>query len=147
MDFIGTFSPVPLTINDKSVLFLGEANTLYWPNAANYNNGTPDDDTDDYYRFNAFRAYFHLKNGLAAGEPTNPNAPTVRAFNLNFGGDGEAQGISDAMRLNDKGQMINDKESGAWYDLQGRKIENRKSVNRQLPKGFYIHGGRKVVIK
>ncbi len=136
VDFIGTFSPVPLTINDKSVLFLGEANTLYWPNAANYNNGTPDDDTDDYYRFNAFRAYFHLKNGLAAGDP---NAG-VRAFKLNFG-DGEASGITTTNFTN----FTN--EAGAWYDLQGRKIENRKSVNRQLPKGLYIHGGKKVVVK
>ena len=33
------------------------------------------------------------------------------------------------------------------YDLQGRKIENRKLVNRQLKRGLYIVGGRKVLVK
>ena len=32
------------------------------------------------------------------------------------------------------------------YDLQGRKIENRKSVNRKLPKGIYVKDGKKVVL-
>ena len=38
-------------------------------------------------------------------------------------------------------------EDSSVYDLQGRKIVNRKSVNRKLPKGIYIVGGRKVVVK
>ena len=33
------------------------------------------------------------------------------------------------------------------YDLQGRKIDNRKSVNRKLPKGIYVMDGKKVVLK
>ena len=33
------------------------------------------------------------------------------------------------------------------YDLSGRKIENSKWSNRQLPKGIYIVNGKKVVIK
>ncbi len=33
------------------------------------------------------------------------------------------------------------------YDLSGRQIVNRESVNRQLPKGIYIIGGQKVVVK
>ena len=36
------------------------------------------------------------------------------------------------------------------YDLSGRKIVNRKSVNRQfsdLPKGIYIANGRKLLRK
>jgi hypothetical protein len=38
-------------------------------------------------------------------------------------------------------------ENSPVYDLSGRKIVNRKSVNRKLPKGIYIVGGRKVVVK
>ena len=51
-------------------------------------------------------------------------------------------------------------EDSCVYDLSGRKIVNRtrallafvakrrkKSVNRKLPKGIYIVGGRKVVVK
>jgi hypothetical protein len=33
VDFIGAFSPVSLTANDKSVLYLGSNNTLYYPSA------------------------------------------------------------------------------------------------------------------
>ena len=33
------------------------------------------------------------------------------------------------------------------YDLSGREIVNRKSVNRKLPKGLYIVNGKKQVIK
>jgi len=49
---------------------------------------------------------------------------------------GETTEISDALRLNDKGQMTNDN----YYDLQGRKIE-------KPTKGLYIVNGRKVVVK
>lgn len=39
-------------------------------------------------------------------------------------------------------------EDSSVYDLQGRKIVNRNSVNcNSLPKGIYIVGGRKVVVK
>ena len=49
---------------------------------------------------------------------------------------GETTEISDALRLNDKGQMTNDN----FYDLQGHKIE-------KPTKGLYIVNGRKVVVK
>jgi flavin reductase (DIM6/NTAB) family NADH-FMN oxidoreductase RutF len=37
--------------------------------------------------------------------------------------------------------------SGTAYDLQGRKIENRKSVNRKLARGLYIIDGKKTLVK
>ena len=37
--------------------------------------------------------------------------------------------------------------NAAIYDLSGRIIDNRKSVNRKLPKGIYIQNGRKFVVK
>ncbi len=33
------------------------------------------------------------------------------------------------------------------YDLSGRKIADRQSSNCKLPRGIYIHGGKKIVIK
>ena len=41
--------------------------------------------------------------------------------------------------------MINDN----WYTLDGRKLDGVGAgpVPARLPKGLYIHGGRKVVIK
>ena len=37
--------------------------------------------------------------------------------------------------------------STPYYTLQGIKIENRKSENRKLPRGLYIHGNRKIIVK
>ena len=46
VQFIGNYNPVPLTGGDKSNLYMGAGNTLYWPS---------EDRT-----LNAFRAYFHV---------------------------------------------------------------------------------------
>lgn len=47
----------------------------------------------------------------------------------------------------DDGKWIMDNEAGAWYGLSGRIIVNGQSSNRKLPKGIYIHNGRKTVIR
>jgi len=53
------------------------------------------------------------------------------------------------MSLNDKGEMRNDKEAGAWYDLSGRKLDDVGAgpVPARLRKVIYLHGGKKVVVK
>jgi M6 family metalloprotease-like protein len=51
---------------------------------------------------------------------------------------GDVTGISDATRLNDNGQMINDNQ----YTLDGRKLDGKP-----MTKGIYVNGGLKVVIK
>jgi hypothetical protein len=51
---------------------------------------------------------------------------------------GDVTGISDALRLNDNGQLINDNV----FDLQGRQVNNA-----QLKKGLYILNGKKQVVK
>ncbi len=66
--FQGTYAPVSLEKDNKSNLFLGDDNSLYWPNV-------------DGYKINAFRAYFKLSDANAA-----------RQFVLNFGD--ETTGIS-----------------------------------------------------
>ena len=58
--FKGIYSPVPFEANDKSILFLGAANKLYWPNVS--------------MTLNACRAYFQLDDGQQA-----------REFVVNFG--------------------------------------------------------------
>ena len=80
----------------------------------------------------ANRAYLQI---LTSALPTN-------ARNITISWDGETT------EINIIGQLDNlqfDKKSNVWYDLQGRKIV--KPSNSQLPKGIYINGGRKVVIK
>ena len=64
--FKGNYDYQSYDTEDKSILLMGGANTLYWPK-----NGAT---------IGACRAYFEIADGSA-----------VRAFNLNFGG--ETQGI------------------------------------------------------
>ena len=68
--FVGSFSPVSFTANDKSILFLGAENKLYWPNAD--------------MTLGACRAHFELSDGSGA-----------REIKLNFEG-GESTSIHNA---------------------------------------------------
>ncbi|MBR3109735.1 MAG: fibronectin type III domain-containing protein [Prevotella sp.] len=119
--FVGTYSPVALTVDDQSNLFLGANNTLYWPSAANNDDGK--------YYINACRAYFHIGNGA-----------TVREFRLNFG-DEDTQGIVSTTN------NTNFTNSDAWYSLDGRKVDGVGAgpVPARLRKGIYINNGKKVV--
>ena len=98
VDFVGITSPVTLAANDRSVLYLGAGNQLYWPS--------------DDRPVNAFRGYFQLNNGLEAG------TAQARQFVLNFGDGNDATGI----RSMDNGQWIMD---NCWYDLQGRRLQGQ----------------------
>jgi len=75
--FVGNYSPVDFTANDKTKLFLGTVNTLYWP--------------DEDMTVNAFRAYFDLGTNNAY------------AYVLNFG-DGLTTGVVDEQLLMANGQ-------------------------------------------
>ena len=115
--FKGTYASITFNEENKSILLLGTNNTLYWPKPTG----------DDIPRIGAFRAYFKL----------NVPETTVRQFVLRFGEDGEAQGISDATRLNNNEERINNK----WYTLDGVRLDGKPTK-----KGLYIHGSKKVVI-
>ena len=115
IDFLGTFSPVTLAAQDRTVLYLGGDSKLYYPGV-----DVP---------VNAFRGYFQLKNGLTAGDlPTNG----AKNFVLNFGDSTTEIGAS----LNDNGQWINDN----FYSIDGRKLQGEPKQ-----KGIYIHRGKKMV--
>lgn len=126
VEFIGITSPLNIYDEQKTKLYLGEDNTLYYP-------------TDPNFTVNSFRGYFQLKDGLTAGTPTTSGETPVRAFSLDFG-DGTT-GITTTNFTNDTNS------SEEWYTIDGRKIVNSKSVNSQLPKGLYIHQGKKIIIK
>ena len=123
VDFIGTYSPVSIYTAEKTNLYLGADNKLYYPTASGF-------------KVNAFRGYFQLKQGLTAGKPSNSNQASVRAFKLNFGDD-EATGI---ISVHDSGFMVNG--SDMWYTLDGRKLQGKPTQ-----RGIYINNGKKVVIK
>ena len=119
-DFVGTYSPVSIYTAEKTNLYLGADNMLYYP-------------TDENFKVNAFRGYFQLK-GLTAGEPTNSNQASISAFKLNFGdGDDSATGIITTNSTN---------SDNAWYSLDGRRLNGKPSRA-----GIYINNGKKVAIK
>jgi len=117
VSFTGCYNPVSIDGEDRSMLYLGTDNTLYYPNAA--------------MSIGAFRAHFKL-NGLTAADPS----AGVRAFVLNFG-DGETTGI---ISVHDSGFTVNG--SDAWYTIDGRKLDGKPTRA-----GVYINNGKAVVIK
>lgn len=123
IDLVGTYSPVGIYTTDRTKLYLSNANTLYCP-------------TSENYKVNACRAYFQLKNGLTAGEPTSltQNAP-VRSFVLNFGGEMTEINLTTASSPSGEG-------SEHWYMLDGRRLSGKPTQ-----RGIYVNDGRKIVIK
>ena len=101
-NFHGIYSPYSTGGEDKTMLYLGAANKLYYPN--------------DAMTINAFRAYFKL-NGITAGDLPNE----ARAFVLNFG-DGEHTGISLTPDPSPKG------EGSEYYDMQGRRLSGKPTA-------------------
>ena len=96
--FRGNYDPVPLTGGDKSSLFLGTSNTLYYP---------AQDKT-----INAFRAYFTVDLG---------EAQEVKAFVLNLDNDNTTQVTTPlALRRGVGGE--------AWYTLDGRKLQDEPTA-------------------
>ncbi len=131
VDFVGSFSPVSLEANDKTVLYLGAGNKLYYPSQ----NRT----------MGSCRAVFRLHNGLAVGD-LEPGGAKATRFVMNFGSD-DTTGIVEVNA--DEDLKSASYESGisnplqrAWFDLQGRRL-----TGKPTEKGVYINNGKKVVIK
>ena len=122
VDFVGTYSPVIYTDENRSVLFLGGGSSLYYPDGQNATT------------IGACRAYFTL-NGITAGDPNDPNA--VKAFVLNFGDERPTDGVGEVQ--GSKFKVLGD---DSWYDLNGRRLSGKPTQ-----KGIYVNNGRKVVIK
>ena len=98
--FMGTYKKLTFDADDRTVLYLGADNTLYYPQ-----NGAS---------IGAQRAYFKL-SGLSVGNIANS------AIVLNFG-DGETTGIISI----DNGELRIDNDD--WYSLDGRKLSGKPSV-------------------
>ena len=106
--FKGTYSPVPFTANDKSILFLGAENKLYYPDGTSTT-------------INAFRAYFQLNDPVA-----------VKEFRLNFGEDdvvNEVNEVIASLEVNDnswydlQGRKLNGKPAQkGLYIVNGKKV-------------------------
>ena len=117
VSFKGSYAPVSRASEDKSILYLGAGNTLYYPSEA--------------MTIGACRAYFQL----AADEP----ASAVRAFKLNFGDDGTTANPSAIHAI----ETAKDESAPhAWYSLDGRRLATQPATP-----GVYIYGGKKMVVK
>ena len=96
--FLGTYKSTTFDAEDKSILFLGDANTLYYPLSG--------------ASLGAQRAYFKIgKDGGSARQITD--------FDIDFGDSSETTGI-----LNSKISILNSSDA-AWYTLDGRKLEGQ----------------------
>ena len=142
VQFIGTYSPVELTIGDKSNLLLGNKNTLFYPTGGN--NG---DNENPRYFVNAFRAYFHIDPGTA-----------VKEFILGFGDSDSEDGINGLTPDLPPSRMGNSLpfmgpephsvaplktpvallRRGEIYNLSGQRLSKPQ-------KGIYIINGKKVL--
>jgi hypothetical protein len=104
VQMVGTYSPVDVTANDKSILFLGDANTLYYSS------------TDRQIR--SCHAYFSVP--YIKGHPE----AKARAFALNFDGE-ETTGI---LEVSAKSNEVKD---DVWYSLDGVRL-NGKPTQRGM---------------
>lgn len=107
------------------------------------------DKTDGSHNYDAYRLgygsvgvgfyKFTTTTAPAAGivyiDKNNVNTSTA-AHGLSISFDDDVTAISDALRLNDKGEMTND----SYYNLAGQRVA-------QPTKGLYIVNGKKIVIK
>ena len=93
--FKGTYTYTPFDAENKSILFLGAENTLYWPQSG--------------ASIGACRAYFQL---------SDPNG--VREFKLNFGEE-SVTGVNEVIEVN-ASLGVND---NSWYSLDGRKLNGK----------------------
>ncbi|MBQ9170405.1 MAG: hypothetical protein IJ148_06235 [Bacteroidaceae bacterium] len=101
IDFAGAFSPVSLQADDRSVLYLGADNTLYYPSEA--------------MTIGSCRAYFRL-NGITAGDL----AQGVKSIVLDFG-DEDPTSIKE-LRTKDEAS------DGAWYSIDGRRLSGKPAT-------------------
>jgi len=109
--------------SDRTVLYLGADNTLYYPSEA--------------VTIGAFRAYFKLQGDLTAGEPFD-EAQGIKAFVLNFGD--EETGIRSISENSENSD--NSEKNSFWYTLDGRRLNGKPSQ-----RGIYIFKGIKTMIQ
>ena len=124
VSFVGTFMSTNIFSTDRTNLYVGSNNKLYYP---------WEDDMEDFYIYSC-RGYFRLNNGLKAADP---NSSTPR-LNIVMNLDGKTTSLSEELRVKSEEFA----PAAGWYTLSGTRL----SAQPTKP-GLYIHNGRKVVIK
>ena len=124
-NFHGIYAPYSTGGENKTMLYLGADNKVYYPSKSR--------------TINAFRAYFTLNNGIEAGDPASTSKLAVHAYVLNFD-DGETTGIAD-VEANSSLFTLHSSLSG-WYTINGSRLSGKPTM-----KGLYIYNGKKVVVE
>ena len=124
--FVGTYSQLGFSNDDKGILFFGTNNKLYNPL-----DGVSDEDDSTCTYIGAFRAFFQLADGINADDPDAENG--IKRIVLNFGS--VATGIS----LTSSPSPLT---SGTWYTLDGRKLRGMPTQ-----RGIYVSNGKRIIIK
>ena len=120
ISFKGLYTPLAIGEDgDNTKLFLGAANTLYYPNAEMI--------------IGSQRGYFQLADGYTCGIPES-TANVINNFVLHF--DGDATSVIDIEH-----SPLTIVHEG-WYTIDGRKLSVKPTQ-----KGIYILNRKKVVIK
>ena len=115
--FVGSYSPVSITGEDKSILFLGGDDQLYYPSSA--------------VNIGAFRAFIKL-DGI---QTDDPNAG-VRQFVINFCDDETTTAVANSTLYTLHSAL------SSWYTLDGRRLSGKPTT-----KGLYINNGKVIIIK
>ena len=102
VDFKGTYDPIVWDTEKRSILLVGDNNSLYYPQPEGEN--TP--------FLNACRAYFQL-NGLSVGE--------VQQTRMNFGDENEVNEVNEVIAS----LGVND---DSWFSLDGRKLQVKPTM-------------------
>ena len=105
VSFIGNFNPVMLPANDKSNLYLGADNQLYWPSQD--------------VTINSFRAYFHVDGTVQAIQMSFNEDETTKITTTNFTNDTNS---------NDAWYDLNGRKLNGKPTAKGLYINNGKKV-------------------
>ena len=116
--FIANYDKKAFATDDTSILFVGEGNTLYYPESG--------------ATIGACRAYFKIGEDGAASR-------AITGVNFDFGEDDETTEIES---VDDSQLLTLNSQLSEWYTLSGMKLESKPTAP-----GIYICGGRRVVIK
>ena len=125
VSFIGNYDPVTLAANNRSVLYFGSANKLFWP--------------DEDVQLNAFRAHFTL-NGTQVAEDA-AGAKGITNMVIGFGDEDEVvTGINETAA--DSSLFTPHSSLSGWHTVSGIRLSGKPSK-----KGMYIHNGNTVVVE
>ena len=105
VSFYGNFNPVTLPANDKSNLYLGADNQLYWPSQD--------------VTINSFRAYFHVDGTVHAIQMSFNDDETTKITTTNFTND---------TNFNDAWYDLNGRKLNGKPTAKGLYINNGKKV-------------------